>query len=154
MKPSHANPGTAEKLGAVLERHRLTRRARRVTAVIAALRQQAGGPRAEPHARNRQIHQAITEFEAEVAAINTRPSDLPAGATPARSRRDPPRDWTTPLSVSFQVYDGFDMPGYSLIDYADKWFLPYGLGEMAVNDDRNFSQGIPEPGRGPVPDGV
>jgi hypothetical protein len=96
MKPSHANPGTAEKLGVVLERDRLTRRARRVTAVIAALRRQAGGPRAEPHARNRHIHQAITEFEAEVAAINTRISDLAAGATPARSRRDPPRDWTTP----------------------------------------------------------
>jgi hypothetical protein len=92
MKPSHANPGTAEKLGAVLERDRLTRRARRVTAVIAALRQQAGGP----HARNRHVHQAITEFEAEVAAINTRLSDLAAGATPARSRRDPPRDRTTP----------------------------------------------------------
>jgi hypothetical protein len=96
MKPSHADSGTAEKLGAVLERDRLTRRARRVTAVIAALRRQAGGPRAEPHARNRHIHQAITEFEAEVAAINTRLSDLAAGATPARNRRDPPRDWTTP----------------------------------------------------------
>jgi hypothetical protein len=96
MKPSHANPGTAEKLGVVLERDRLTRRARRVTAVIAALRRQAGGPRAEPHARNRHIHQAITEFEAEVGAINTRLGDLAAGATPARSRRDPPRDWTTP----------------------------------------------------------
>jgi hypothetical protein len=94
MKPSHEDPGTAEKLGAVLERDRLTRRARRVTAVIAALRRQAGGPRAETHARNRHIHQAITEFEAEVAAINTRLSDLAAGATPARSRRDPPRDRT------------------------------------------------------------
>jgi hypothetical protein len=45
------------------------------------------------------------------------------------------------VSVSFQVYDGFDMPGYSLTDYAEKWLLPYGLGEMAVNDDRNFSGG-------------
>jgi hypothetical protein len=45
------------------------------------------------------------------------------------------------VSVSFQVYDGFDMPGYSLTDYAEKWLLPYGLGEMAVNDDRNFSDG-------------
>jgi hypothetical protein len=96
MKPSHANPGAAEKLGAVLERDRLTRRARRVTAVIAALRRQAGGPRAEPHARDRHIHQAITEFAAGVAAINTRISDLGAGATPAWTRLDPPRDWTTP----------------------------------------------------------
>jgi len=24
------------------------------------------------------------------------------------------------VSVSFQVYDGFDMPGYSLTDYAEK----------------------------------
>jgi hypothetical protein len=96
MEPSHVKPGTAEKLGAKLERDRLTWRARRVTAVIAALRRQAGGPRAEPHARNRHIHQAITEFEAEVAAINTRLSDLAAGATPAQSRRDPPPDRTTP----------------------------------------------------------
>jgi hypothetical protein len=58
------------------------------------------------------------------------------------------------VSVSFQVYDGFDMPGYSLTDYAEKWLLPYGLGEMAVNDDRNFRRWIPEPGRGPVPDDV
>jgi hypothetical protein len=92
MKPSHANPGAAEKLGAVLERDRLTRRARRVTAVIAALRRQAGGPRA----RDRHIHQAITEFAAGVAAINNRISDLGAGATPAWTRLDPPRDWTTP----------------------------------------------------------
>jgi hypothetical protein len=81
MKPGHVKPGTAEKLGAKLERDRLTWRARRVTAVIAALRRQAG----EPHARNRHIHQAITEFEAEVAAIHARLSDLAAGATPAHA---------------------------------------------------------------------
>jgi hypothetical protein len=90
MKPSHFKQGTAEKLGAKLERDRLTWRARRVTAVIAALRRQAG----EPRARNRQIHRAITEFEAEVAAINTRLSDLAAGAAPDQSQSDPPRDRT------------------------------------------------------------
>ena len=44
-------------------------------------------------------------------------------------------------SVDFQVYDDFDKPDYSLTDYAEKWTTPYGLGEMAVNDTRNFSGG-------------
>src|SRR5450432_2262718 len=102
MKPSHANPGAAEKLGAVLERDRLTRRARRVTAVIAALRRQAGGPRAEPHARDRHIHQAITEFAAGVAAINTRISRPRSGG---HTRLDPARPAARlddTVSVSFQ----------------------------------------------------
>ena len=94
MKPSHVNPGRSETLGAILERDRLTRRARRITAVIAALRQQAGGQPVEVRAGNRHIHQAITEFEAEVTEINAHLSDLATGATPARSRRDPPRDRT------------------------------------------------------------
>jgi hypothetical protein len=81
-------------LGADLERDRLTRRRRRVTAVIVALRQQADGQRFAPHAGNRHIHKAIMEFEAEVAAINARLSDLSAGATPARSPRDRLREWT------------------------------------------------------------
>jgi hypothetical protein len=42
---------------------------------------------------------------------------------------------------SLQNYDNFDKPGYSLTDYAEKWILPYGLGEMAVNDTRKFSEG-------------
>jgi Family of unknown function (DUF6081) len=42
---------------------------------------------------------------------------------------------------SFEVYDDFDGPGYSLTDYAKRWILPYGLGEMAVNDTRDFSGG-------------
>jgi hypothetical protein len=41
----------------------------------------------------------------------------------------------------FEVYDDFDTPGYSLSDYAERWILPYGLGEMAVNDTRDFSGG-------------
>jgi hypothetical protein len=43
--------------------------------------------------------------------------------------------------MSFQVYDDFDTPGYSLTDYAERWILPYGLGEMAVDDTRDFSGG-------------
>ncbi len=48
---------------------------------------------------------------------------------------------TTERSPDFQVYDDFDKPDYSLNDYAGKWTTPYGLGEMAVNDTRNFSGG-------------
>ena len=44
-------------------------------------------------------------------------------------------------AVSFEVYDSFDAPGYSLTDYAEKWATPNGLGEMAVNDTRDFSGG-------------
>jgi hypothetical protein len=40
----------------------------------------------------------------------------------------------------FEVYDDFDTPGYSLSDYAGG-IVPYGLGEMAVNDTRDFSGG-------------
>lgn len=95
MKPSHVKPGTVEKLGAKLERDRLTSRARRVTAVIATLRRQAGEPDVEPHAQNRHIHQAITEFEAEVAAINTRLSDLAAG----------PFDWFIASDTAFALIE-------------------------------------------------
>ena len=94
MKPSSVNPGTAATLGTQLERERLTLRARRLSAVIAELRRRAGERRSEAHAGNRYIHQAITEFESEVASINARLSDLAPGATPTRSPRDPLRDWT------------------------------------------------------------
>lgn len=43
--------------------------------------------------------------------------------------------------VRVEVYDAFDQPGYSLTDYAERWMTPYGLGEMAVNDTRDFSDG-------------
>jgi hypothetical protein len=82
-------------LGADLERDHLTRRARRIRGVIAALRRQAGGRHAAAHASNRHIFRAIAEFEAELAAIDARLSDLAAGATPAQRRSDLPRDWTT-----------------------------------------------------------
>jgi hypothetical protein len=95
MKPSHINPGTKETLGAHLEQDRLILGARRLSAVIAALRQQVSGRRAEAHASGWNIHRAIAEFEAEVASIDARLRDLASGVTPARSPRDRPGDWTT-----------------------------------------------------------
>jgi alkylation response protein AidB-like acyl-CoA dehydrogenase len=92
VNPRHTSADSIETLGVKLERDRLTRRARRLTAFIAALRQQADDPRA----RNQHIRRAITEFEAEVAATNARLTDLAAGTTPARNGRDPSRDWRTP----------------------------------------------------------
>ena len=47
---------------------------------------------AKAGAGSRYKRQAIPECEAEVAAINAHLSHLATGATPARSRRDPPRD--------------------------------------------------------------
>jgi hypothetical protein len=82
-------------LGANLERDRLTQRARRVRGVIAAMRRQTGGGRAVGHAGDRHILQVIAEFEAELAAIDARLSDLPTRATWAQRRSDLPRDWTT-----------------------------------------------------------
>jgi hypothetical protein len=43
--------------------------------------------------------------------------------------------------LRFQVYDDFNEPGYSLTDYAEKWTTPYGLGEMGINDTRDFTGG-------------
>jgi Family of unknown function (DUF6081) len=43
--------------------------------------------------------------------------------------------------MSIEIYDNFDRPGYSLTDYGDKWFTPFGLGEMGVKDTRDFSGG-------------
>jgi len=43
--------------------------------------------------------------------------------------------------VSVEIYDDFSKPGYSLSDYAERWTAPYGLGEMAVSDTRDFSGG-------------
>jgi hypothetical protein len=47
----------------------------------------------------------------------------------------------SPASAA-SLYDTFEKPGgYTLADYAAKWSNPYGLGEMAVNDTRNFTGG-------------
>jgi hypothetical protein len=50
VKPSHVDPSGTETVGPNPERDRMTRRARRITAVVAALRQQAAGgaPRRAP----------------------------------------------------------------------------------------------------------
>jgi hypothetical protein len=93
MKPRYVNAGTTETLGDRLERDCLTRKARCIDTVIAALRQQADGQHG--HAGKRHILQAITEFEVELAVTNARLGDLAAGATRAPSRRDSPPDWTT-----------------------------------------------------------
>lgn len=42
---------------------------------------------------------------------------------------------------SREIYDDFDKDGYSLADYAQKWFNPNGLGEMSVTDTRDFGGG-------------
>jgi hypothetical protein len=40
------------------------------------------------------------------------------------------------------VYDNFERPGgYTLSDYQSRWSNPYGLGEMALGDTRNFAGG-------------
>jgi hypothetical protein len=47
-------------------------------------------------------------------------------------------------SISFQVYDNFNKPGYSLTDYGQKWANRFGLGEEGPTvrpDNRNFSGG-------------
>ena len=81
MKPSDVSRGTTETLGGSLERDRLARRARRVTAVIAELRQQAGRQRSEVNTRTRSMLKAIEEFEEELAAINARLNERAAGLT-------------------------------------------------------------------------
>jgi hypothetical protein len=95
MAPSHVIPGTTEIPGTNLERDRLTRRARRVAAVISALRQLAGGQDADADGGERHVHQAIKEYEAEVATINARLNELGAADTPARRPHDPPRELKT-----------------------------------------------------------
>ncbi|MGH6997648.1 MAG: hypothetical protein ACREEO_05600, partial [Phenylobacterium sp.] len=40
------------------------------------------------------------------------------------------------------VYDNFEkVGGYTLVDYGAKWANPYGMGEMALGDTRDFSGG-------------
>jgi hypothetical protein len=67
MEPSHVNPDGTETVGAIASATVSRGGARRVRAVIAALRQQASVQSAETRAGNRDIHQAIREFEAELA---------------------------------------------------------------------------------------
>jgi hypothetical protein len=43
--------------------------------------------------------------------------------------------------MSLQIYDDFGRAEYSLADYNQMWTTPNGLGEMAVEDTRNFGGG-------------
>ena len=72
--------GATSTIGAELERDRLERRARRVTLVIAALRQQASERSRPVGVAPSQLLHVIADLEAEVEAINARLLDLsPAG---------------------------------------------------------------------------
>jgi hypothetical protein len=67
-----------------------------------------------------------------------------AGKVCVNLPEEDPADRTVPTPAQplrFQVYDDFDKPGYSLSDYAERWTTPYGLGEMGINDTRDFSGG-------------
>lgn len=46
-----------------------------------------------------------------------------------------------PAAATTITYDSFDTPGYDLAAYSAKWANPYGLGEMALGDTRDFSAG-------------
>ena len=46
-----------------------------------------------------------------------------------------------PGAATALTYDSFGTGGYTLADYQAKWSNPYGLGEMAINDTRDFSTG-------------
>lgn len=46
-----------------------------------------------------------------------------------------------PATATTYTYDSFDSPGYDLAAYSAKWANPYGLGEMALGDTRDFSAG-------------
>lgn len=46
-----------------------------------------------------------------------------------------------PAAAGTVVYDSFDTPGYAIAGYGAKWANPYGLGEMALTDTRDFSGG-------------
>lgn len=75
--PQLATPPTAAyTLGAELERDRLERRVRRMTAVLGVLRQRQGEKRHEPGAAQRHRNRAIADFEAQIGAMNTRLRDL------------------------------------------------------------------------------
>lgn len=44
-------------------------------------------------------------------------------------------------TTTVEVYDDFDMSGYSLANYQQKWSNLYGPGEMALSDTRSFAKG-------------
>jgi hypothetical protein len=70
-----------------LTRDYFERRARRTTVVIAELRRLASEEQGQPGPSGRQLHSAIADFEAEVAAISAELRDLGAGTPRAASSR-------------------------------------------------------------------
>jgi hypothetical protein len=67
---------SVSSLAAELERDRLERRVRRITVVIARLRERAGEPPSKGEGRARHLRRAIADFEAQLEAINGRLRDL------------------------------------------------------------------------------
>ena len=73
---SVALPTSTLTLGAVLERDRLERRARRIAVAIGVLRLRESEHRREPGAAERRLGQVIADFEAQIEAINRRLREL------------------------------------------------------------------------------
>jgi hypothetical protein len=73
---SDTEPTASRTLGGELERDRLTRRIRRTTVAIAALRERLGAHRRELGVAPAHIRQAITDFEARLEEMNARLVDL------------------------------------------------------------------------------
>jgi hypothetical protein len=67
---------SVSSLASELERDRLERRVRRITIVIARLRERAGEHPGEGKERPRHLRRAIADFEAQLEAINGRLRDL------------------------------------------------------------------------------
>ena len=80
--------GATRTIGAELERDRLERRARRVTLVIAALRQQASEHSRPVGVAPSHLLHVIADFETQVEVINARLRDLSTagGSGPLRDR--------------------------------------------------------------------
>ena len=68
------------------------------------------------------------------------PTALVAGLLLATAPTSPAASAAGAHSTSVEIYDSFSRAGgYSLADYQAKWSNPYGPGEMALNDTRNFA---------------
>jgi hypothetical protein len=73
---SRARSTPTYSLGAALERDRLEHRISRVAVAVAVLRHRASVHRRELGSAPTHIRQAITDFEAQIAAINARLQEL------------------------------------------------------------------------------
>lgn len=74
---SHASRLTHATLGAELERDHLERRISRTAIAITWLRQYGGERQGDGRVPGRYVRQAITDFEAQIVAMNARLRDLP-----------------------------------------------------------------------------